>query len=71
MLRQTGAGNRFELYNLKADIGEQKNLAKEMPEKVKELKKMLENWQNKVNAQMLTPNPNYNPKKTKKSKNPK
>ncbi|MBA7694983.1 N-acetylglucosamine-6-O-sulfatase [subsurface metagenome] len=63
-----GPGDRFELYNLKEDIAEQKNLAKEMPEKVKELKKMLANWRNRVNAQMLTPNPNYNPKKAKKSK---
>ncbi|MHC4462448.1 MAG: sulfatase [Planctomycetota bacterium] len=63
-----GVGNRFELYNLKKDIGEQNNLAKEMPAKTKELKKMLENWRNRVNAQMLTPNPNYNPKKAKKSK---
>ena len=63
-----GAGNRFELYNLKKDIAEQNNLTKEMPEKTKELKKMLENWRNKVNAQMLTPNPNYNPQKAKKSK---
>ncbi len=63
-----GAGNRFELYNLKKDIAEQNNLTKEMPEKTKELKQMLENWRNRVNAQMLTPNPNYNPKKAKKSK---
>ncbi len=63
-----GAGNRFELYNLKKDIAEQNNLTKEMPEKTKELKKMLANWRNKVNAQMLTPNPNYNPPKAKKSK---
>jgi arylsulfatase A-like enzyme len=63
-----GPGKRLELYNLKKDIGEQKNLAKEMPGKTKELKKMLANWRNKVNAQMLTPNPDYNPKKAKKSK---
>jgi len=63
-----GPGNRFELYNLKEDIGEQNNLTKEMPDKTRELKKMLENWRNKVNAQMPTPNPNYNPRKAKKSK---
>ena len=62
-----GPGNRFELYNLTQDIGEQDNLAKEMPEKTKELKEMLANWRSKVNAQMLTPNPNYNPQKAKKS----
>ncbi len=59
---------KFELYNLKQDIGEQNNLAKKMPRKTKELRELLANWRNKVNAQMLTPNPNYNPQKAKKSK---
>ncbi|MFB0524568.1 MAG: sulfatase-like hydrolase/transferase, partial [Phycisphaerae bacterium] len=63
-----GPGNRFELYNLKEDIGEQANLTKEMPEKARELKKKLQDWRNEVNAQMLTPNPNYNPTKATKSK---
>jgi uncharacterized sulfatase len=62
-----GSGNEFELYNLKEDIGEQNNLVKQMPERVRKLKKMLSNWRSEVNAQMLTPNPNYNPKKAKKS----
>jgi len=62
-----GPGNEFELYNLKEDIGEQNNLAKQMPERVEQLKKMLSNWRRKVNAQMLTPNPNYNPQKARKS----
>jgi len=63
-----GPANKFELYNLKEDIGEQNNLAKQMPEKVEELGKMLSNWRDKVNAQMLTPNPTYDPQKAKKSK---
>jgi len=63
-----GPGNKFELYNLKQDIGEQNNLAKKMPKKTSELRKLLTNWRNKVNAQMLTPNPNYNPQKARKSK---
>jgi len=62
-----GPGNEFELYNLKEDLGEQKNLAKKMPEKVEKLKKMLYNWRSEVNAQMLTPNPNYDSRKAKKS----
>jgi arylsulfatase A len=62
-----GPGNSFELYNLKDDIGEQKNLAKKMPEKTKELSKMLSDWRRKVSAQMMTPNPDYNPQKAKKS----
>jgi len=63
-----GLGNRFELYNLKEDIGEQNNLAKKMPEKTEELIKMLQDWRNQVSAQMLMPNPDYNPTKAKKSK---
>jgi arylsulfatase A len=63
-----GPGNRFELYNLKDDIAEQNNLAKEMPDKTGQLKRMLANWRSEVNAQTLTPNPNYDPKKAKKSK---
>ncbi|GAF95507.1 unnamed protein product, partial [marine sediment metagenome] len=59
---------RFELYNLKQDIGEQNNLTKKMPRKTRELRELLTNWRNQVNAQMLTPNPNYNPKKARKSK---
>ncbi|MHC4171516.1 MAG: sulfatase [Planctomycetota bacterium] len=62
-----GPGNRFELYNLKEDIGEQNNLAKKMPQKARELRKLLANWRSEVNAQMLTPNPDYNPNKAKKS----
>ncbi len=62
-----GPGNEFELYNLKKDIGEQNNLTKQMPGKVEQLKKMLSDWRTEVGAQMLSPNPNYNPKKARKS----
>jgi len=63
-----GPGNTFELYNLKQDLGERDNRAKKMPEKTKELKEMLSTWRTEVNAQMLTPNPNYNPQKAKRSR---
>jgi len=36
-----GTDNRYELYNLKEDIGEKNDLSKKMPRKVKELKRML------------------------------
>jgi len=62
-----GPGNEFELYNLKNDIGEKNNLAKQMPERVENLKRMLYKWRNEVNAQMLTQNPDYNSEKAKKS----
>jgi len=54
---------RLELYNLKDDIGEKKNLAKELPQKTAELHRMLDNWRKSVNAQMPKPNPNYDPAK--------
>jgi arylsulfatase A-like enzyme len=63
-----GPGNRFELYNLKNDIAEQNNLAEKMPGKTRQLKDMLANWRKKVGAQIMTPNPDFNPEKAKKSK---
>ena len=45
-----------ELYNLKDDIGEEHNLAKENPDKVKELHAKLVAWREKVGAKMPTPN---------------
>ena len=62
-----GPGNELELYHLKEDIGERKNLAEKMPDKARRLKDMLANWRSQVNAQMLTPNPNYDPQKARKS----
>ncbi len=47
---------RLELYNLRNDIGESKNLAAEMPEKAKELHARLVAWRTEVNAPMPTKN---------------
>lgn len=47
---------RLELYNLRNDIGESKNLAKEMPDKAKELHARLVAWRKEVNAPMPQPN---------------
>lgn len=41
-----------ELYDLAADIGETKNLAKEMPDKANELQQLLHQWYQRVDAQM-------------------
>ena len=46
---------RTELYNLKEDIGEQKNLAKDMPEKVKAMRSNLHKWYKDVDAKFLRP----------------
>jgi hypothetical protein len=43
--------SHWELYNLADDIGESKNLAEKMPEKVKELEKAWQEW----NAQLQAP----------------
>ena len=61
--------SHVELYNLKEDISEMKNLAGKMPEKTTELKKLLADWRVSVGAQMPTPNPDY--KKKKSALNPK
>jgi len=52
-------GNRMELYNLTNDLGEQNNLAENRPEKVKELKTLLDNWRENVNASVPTVNKDY------------
>lgn len=54
---------RVELYNLRDDIGEQRNLAAEMPEKVTELRNRLHAWRKEVGAQMPKRNPAYDPTK--------
>jgi hypothetical protein len=49
-----------QLFNLKNDIEEQKDLSKIEIEKTKELKEKLHKWRKKVGAQMMKPNPDYN-----------
>lgn len=43
---------RIELYNLKDDIGEEKDLAKEMPDKVKTLHDKMLTWRAEIKAEM-------------------
>jgi arylsulfatase A-like enzyme len=53
---------RLELYNLKDDIGEQNNLAQDMPAKTRELHGLLKGWRKGVNAPVPTElNPRYDP----------
>ncbi len=52
----------LELYNLKEDIGEQNNLAENMPEMAEELHRVLLEWRRSVNAPVPTErNPRYDP----------
>lgn len=54
-----------ELYNVREDIGERKNLARSMKDKAAELRAGLNAWRKSVGAQMPVPAPaNYDPAKT-------
>ena len=50
-----------QLFNLAKDIGEQNDLSKTNVRKAKELTAKLHQWRKDVQAQMMTPNPNYDP----------
>jgi uncharacterized sulfatase len=52
---------RLELYNLKEDLGEKRNLAPTVHQKAEELRAMLAAWRDSVGADMPTPNPDFNP----------
>ncbi len=51
--------DRLELYNLLNDMGEQHNLATELPDVATELHRELWNWIESVNAQIPQPNPDW------------
>ncbi len=52
---------KFELYNLRDDLGEQKDLAPEMPALVDELAKDLQSWRSETGARMTRTNAGYDP----------
>jgi arylsulfatase A-like enzyme len=52
-----------ELFNVATDIGETKDRAAEMPDKVKELAALLERWRNETGAKMPTTNAKFDPAK--------
>ena len=54
---------RLALFDVEADISEQNDLSQQMPRKVKELDSLLVKYLGHVDAQMATPNPNYDPSK--------
>ena len=49
--------NHVELYNLKNDISEKKDLSAKLPQKTKELRKKLHAWLKEVDARMPKPKP--------------
>lgn len=54
---------KTELFNLKADEGESKDLSASNSQQVAALKVKLNAWRSVVKASMPTPNPNFKPKK--------
>lgn len=53
--------DRVELYNVREDIGETRDLATTQPEIVKRLRARLHAWREEVGAQMPEPNPHHDP----------
>lgn len=54
---------KLELFDLKNDPYEAKDLGASNPEKAQQLLEKLKSWRVSVKAQMMTPNPNYVPEK--------
>ncbi|EDM28493.1 arylsulphatase A [Lentisphaera araneosa HTCC2155] len=61
--KEITAEGRIELFNLRNDLGETKDLSKEMPEKAKEMERKLMNWLAERKAYMPKINPKFNAKK--------
>jgi arylsulfatase A-like enzyme len=53
--------NEYELYNLEDDLGETNNLADRMPEKVRELDRLIDRFLEATDALVPVPNPKYDP----------
>ena len=51
----------MELYNLRDDIGETKDLAAAQPAKLAAMRKRLEAWLRETGAQIPAKNPQYDP----------
>jgi arylsulfatase A-like enzyme len=62
---------RVELYNLRDDLGEQRNLAAQMPARADELRARLHAWRKEVGAQMPAKNPAHDPSKPEHTPPPK
>ena len=54
---------QINLFNVREDVGETKDLATQMPELAEHLRKKLHVWRKEVGAQEMIVNPNYDPKK--------
>ena len=63
----TGKGAAIELFNLKDDPAETRNMADKEPKRVAALLKRLGDWRQAVGAQMPTVNPNFDPARAKQN----
>lgn len=61
------AGKPFELFDLKNDIGEERDLSDSMPVKAKELDAALTDWLKNTDAKLPRQNPDYKPEKINKT----
>jgi arylsulfatase A-like enzyme len=55
--------SRVELYDVRRDVGEQRDLAADEPERVEQLRGELKRWQQSVGAKLPSPNPTFDPEK--------
>ena len=51
--------DRVELYNLREDLGETRNLARRQPAKARDLRQKLDRWRQQVAAVVPRQNPAY------------
>jgi arylsulfatase A-like enzyme len=54
--------DRCELYNLEEDLGETTDLSQAQPQKLRDLKEIMENFLRETGARLPRPNPKYRPK---------
>lgn len=52
---------RRELYDVRKDVGESRNLIERQPDLARDLQARLDAWRMEVGARMMTPNPGYVP----------
>jgi len=52
---------RLELYNLREDIGEDRDLADELPAVTARLSRLLADWRESIEARIPQPNPDFTP----------
>lgn len=61
--------SHIELYDLATDQAESNDLSKSKPELAARLLKKLQDWRKAVNAQLPSPNPDYDPNKDRPKRN--